>query len=115
MDLWSGKDPVVVKDGKGVARISVAGAIKTGRVKVYLDSAAVKGANRIDAVGLVDAAGKTHWATAAEASSTVAPPYPPAGGTRPQTAEERLAKLEEEMRQMKALLEELKKARQGGP
>ncbi|MCC6796239.1 MAG: M48 family metalloprotease [Candidatus Hydrogenedentes bacterium] len=45
---------------------------KTQRIKLYLDSPAVKGWNEIDAVALVDAQGTPHWATNAKASSTFA-------------------------------------------
>jgi hypothetical protein len=41
-------------------------------IKLYLDSVKVAGWNEIDAVGLVDEEGKTHWATSATASSTYA-------------------------------------------
>lgn len=40
------------------------------RVRVWLDSAAVKGWNEIDAVGLVDDKGAVHWAAKAHASTT---------------------------------------------
>jgi hypothetical protein len=47
-------------------------AFKTNRVKLYLDSKGVPGWNEIDAVGLRESGGKTHWATSADASSTYA-------------------------------------------
>jgi beta-lactamase regulating signal transducer with metallopeptidase domain len=43
---------------------------KVARVEMQVNSAAVPGWNEIDAVGLVDGAGTTRWATGAEASSS---------------------------------------------
>jgi hypothetical protein len=48
------------------------GEFKTNKVKLYLKSTEVPGWNEIDAVGLLDAAGKLQWATKAEASSSYA-------------------------------------------
>lgn len=42
------------------------------RIKLYIDSPDVAGWNEIDAVGLVDESGETHWAKSAAASSTYA-------------------------------------------
>ena len=42
------------------------------RIRIYLDSPKVPGWNEIDAVGLVDEKGTTHWAASARASSTYA-------------------------------------------
>jgi hypothetical protein len=69
-EIWSGADPVVVKNGMGVAEIPFAAAVKTNKIRLYIDSKAVAGWNEIDAVGLVDGEGKTHWAVKAAASST---------------------------------------------
>jgi hypothetical protein len=57
--------------GVNVAKFVVpgGGSVRTRRVKLYVDSVAVRGWNEIDAVGLVDGAGNVHWATAARASS----------------------------------------------
>src|SRR5207244_95830 len=41
-------------------------------VKLYIDSANVQNWNEVDAVGLVDGAGRVQWAVGAEASSTYA-------------------------------------------
>lgn len=71
-EIWSGRDPVVDEGGKGVAEIPVDARITTQKIRIYLDSKAVAGWNEIDAVGLVDAKGVTHWATKAVASSTFA-------------------------------------------
>jgi hypothetical protein len=72
VEIWKGKDPTAQGSGKGVSEIAVDVAFKTNRVKIYLDSKGVAGWNEIDAVGLRDAGGKTHWATGADASSTYA-------------------------------------------
>lgn len=72
IDLWQGKDPTPVGAGMGVSDIPVNVPINSKRVKIYLDSPRVPGWNEIDAVGIVDDAGKTHWATSARASSTFA-------------------------------------------
>jgi hypothetical protein len=72
VDVWTGKDPTAQGSGKGVSEIVVDVPFKTNRIKLYLDSKAVAGWNEIDAVGVRDAGGKTHWATGADASSTFA-------------------------------------------
>jgi hypothetical protein len=43
--------------------------MRTRRVKIYIDSRAVRGWNEIDAVRLIDGDGNTHWASATRASS----------------------------------------------
>ena len=48
--------------------------LEIGRVRIELDSPGVNGWNEIDAVGLLDESGVTHWATSATASSTYAEP-----------------------------------------
>jgi hypothetical protein len=72
IELWKGNDPTQAGAAAGISKIRCKGKVKTCRIKVYLDSPAVPGWNEIDAVGLIDAKGKTKWATAAEASSTFA-------------------------------------------
>jgi hypothetical protein len=72
VEVWKGKDPTATDAGKGVSEIAADVRFKTNRIKIYLDSKAVPGWNEIDAVGLRDTAGKTHWAVSAEASSTYA-------------------------------------------
>src|SRR5260370_26642972 len=56
----------------GTSEITFRVPVKTNRVKIYLDSKNVPGWNEIDAVGLRDTAGETHWAVSADASSTYA-------------------------------------------
>ncbi len=72
VEVWKGKDPTAPEAGVGVSEIAIDKPFKTNRVKLTIDSKAVPGWNEIDAVGLRDGAGKTHWATSAEASSTYA-------------------------------------------
>jgi hypothetical protein len=67
---WAGTDPTPSTAAKGVSRIPINTNVWTSRVKVYIDSPAVRGWNEIDAVGLVDGSGRTRWATHAKASST---------------------------------------------
>lgn len=66
---WEGKDPTPVGAGRGVSLIPVRLDFNVQRIKLYLDSPAVPGWNEIDAVGLEDAAGETHWVVKARASS----------------------------------------------
>jgi len=72
VEVWKGKDPTRVGEPRGVSEIKFRTNFKTNRVRIYLDSRAVAGWNEIDAVGLRDSSGKTHWATSAHASSTYA-------------------------------------------
>ena len=72
VELWSGADPTPAGKDKGISVIPLHPDFDVCRIRVYLDSPKVPGWNEIDAVGLVDTAGKTHWATAATASSTYA-------------------------------------------
>jgi beta-lactamase regulating signal transducer with metallopeptidase domain len=75
LELWKGKDPVAPGSGSGVALIQLKvdfRDLKTKKVKLYFKSMEVKGWNEIDAVGLLDAAGRLQWATAATASSSYA-------------------------------------------
>jgi hypothetical protein len=72
VEVWKGKDPTPVNSGRGVSEVKFRIRFKTNRVKIYLASKDVPGWNEIDAVGLRDTTGKTHWAARAEASSTYA-------------------------------------------
>lgn len=71
---WQGEDPVKAsgRRARGVSIIAIPATIKTNRVRVEIASKAVRGWNEIDAVGLLDAGGKTHWATGATASTSYA-------------------------------------------
>jgi hypothetical protein len=68
--LWEGIDPTPPSAGAGVSRLPVASSVRTGRIKLYIDSPAVNGWNEIDAVGLEYADGKVIWAETASASSS---------------------------------------------
>ncbi len=82
---WEGNDPTPADTqlALGVSRIRFNETVETDRVRIWLDSPAVKGWNEIDAVGLVEAAEgsseREHWARDAAASSTFAE------GERPDT------------------------------
>lgn len=69
---WSGVDPTSPHSEKGISLILLDSHYTSSKIKLYLDSPKVPGWNEIDAVGLVDSNGKTHWAISAEASSTYA-------------------------------------------
>jgi hypothetical protein len=71
-ELWRGSDPTTPESGKGISVVPVHPQSDVKCIKLYLDSVKVAGWNEIDAVGLVDEEGKTHWATSATASSTYA-------------------------------------------
>lgn len=74
VEVWKGKDPTPTGQQIGVSEIRLSLTFKTNRVRLHVNSLAVPGWNEIDAVGLRDAAGTTHWAIAADASSTFAQP-----------------------------------------
>jgi hypothetical protein len=69
---WKGADPIPAGRDKGVAVIPMNATFEVSRVRLELDSERVKGWNEIDAVGVLDENGKTHWATVAAASTTYA-------------------------------------------
>lgn len=72
VELWSGSDPTPAGSEKGISVIPLHPDFDLTRIRVYLDSQKVAGWNEIDAVGLLDASGTTHWAAGATASSTYA-------------------------------------------
>jgi hypothetical protein len=74
VEIWSGKDPVALGSGKGLAAIPVQADFRTDCVTIYLNSTKVSGWNEIDAVGLLDNLENIQWAVSAEASSTWASP-----------------------------------------
>jgi hypothetical protein len=105
VEIWKGADPTPADKESGVSVIPAKAKFKTNRVKVYIASKDVPGWNEIDAVGLRDAKGKTHWATAADASSTFARN----GAERAiDGREQRIRKLEREVRELKEMVKELK-------
>ncbi|MGV3720179.1 MAG: hypothetical protein ACO1SX_04645 [Actinomycetota bacterium] len=79
VDVWKGTDPTPPEKGHGVSIIPISTETAANKIKLYLDSKRVPGWNEIDAVGLIDQMGRTHWAVRAEASSTYAQaePLPP--------------------------------------
>ncbi len=110
VEVWKGMDPTSPEDAKGVSVIPFKVDFKVNRVKLYIASTKVPGWNEIDAVGLKDDKGKVQWATSAHASSTFAEPARPvAPPPVSMIQEERIRKLEEEVRQLKMMLEEMKK------
>jgi hypothetical protein len=116
VELWKGVDPTPPDAGMGVSEIPVKVDFKTNRVKLYIDSPNFPGWNEIDAVGVRDKAKKIHYAVAADASSTYAQPFRDGEDVtdlprrNPAATERRIQKLEDEVRELKAALEELKKS-----
>jgi hypothetical protein len=104
-ELWAGKDPTTPDNEQGVSVIPCGVDFRTNRIKIYLDSRAVRGGNAIDAVAVVDGARKIHWAAAAAASSSRGMPPEPAADPN----EERVRALEQEILRLQAELEEQRK------
>jgi hypothetical protein len=71
-DAWRGTDPTPRSAEHGVSIVPVTVPFETNKIRLYLASKEVPGWNEIDAVGLIDGRGKTHWAVHATASSTYA-------------------------------------------
>jgi hypothetical protein len=107
VEVWKGTDPTATDADRGVSEIPIKINFKTNRIRIFLDSEKVPGWNEIDAVGLRDKNKKMYWAVAVDASSTYAPPYP-AMDTTAQVREDRMERLEREVRELKAVVEELK-------
>ena len=68
--LWEGNDPTPSSVDGGISLISIRPTQPIRRIKIYLDSPAVRGWNEIDAVGLVASDKIVHWAANAWASSS---------------------------------------------
>jgi hypothetical protein len=68
-DLWQGTDPTPTTVRRGISKVKAGAPVTTRWIKIYLDSRTVPGWNEIDAVGIVDGQGNTHWARRAYASS----------------------------------------------
>lgn len=111
VEVWKGKDPTPPDSGKGVSVIPIKVDFKVNRIKIYIGSIEVPGWNEIDAVGLREKGDKTLWATAVEASSTYAQQTSATFiNLATQEMNQRLMRLEAEVREMKATyLEEMKK------
>jgi hypothetical protein len=72
IELWRNRE-VKPADEKGrIMQIDLPVGFEVERIKLHLASDTVPGWNEIDAVGLRDDKGKTHWASRAGASSTYA-------------------------------------------
>ena len=112
VELWKGQDPTGADNDMGVSEIPVKVDFKTNRLKISIASRDVPGWNEIDAIGLRDKDGKMHWATAVDASTTYAPPFDaiprPAPPAVVNVYETRIRKLEQEITELKAVVEMLK-------
>lgn len=64
-EVGSGKDPTAEDRPHGISRLPSEIDFLTNRIKVYFQPRPATGRMAVDAVGLVDPAGKTHWATGA--------------------------------------------------
>jgi hypothetical protein len=109
VDVWTGEDPTTQDKDRGVSVIPLKVGFKTCRIRIFLNSKDVEGWNEIDAVGLDDASGKTQWASAALASSTNASPSDRALFTALLVSEQRIRRLELEVRQLRDALLEMRK------
>jgi hypothetical protein len=72
IEVWRNRTPQATKEPNRVLRIDLPVGFLTERLRLHLASEAVPGWNEIDAVGVRDEKGVTHWAARAEASSTFA-------------------------------------------
>ena len=70
--IWSGTDPTQQSPGDFVLPYDASFATQT--LRISLDTSLVAGWNEIDAIGIIEG-GRTHWAAAADASSTYASNY----------------------------------------
>jgi beta-lactamase regulating signal transducer with metallopeptidase domain len=68
--LWSGEPKAVSTDSPRLFLCKPKTAVKTAKIRVTIASDLVAGWNEIDAVGILDAGGKVHWAKEATASSS---------------------------------------------
>jgi hypothetical protein len=112
VELWKGQDPTTPDNEMGISEIPVKAKFKTNRIKLYIDSKSVPGWNEIDAVGLRDKDQKMHWAVSADASSTYAPPYdamPPVLDLPVVNYENRIRRLENDVRELKDMLKEIQR------
>jgi hypothetical protein len=82
---------------------------KISRIDITLRSQLVTGWNEIDAVGLIDAQGQTHWAKTATASSSFADliPMPGAPYGSVDSHEQRIARLEQQVTELRTLVDQL--------
>jgi hypothetical protein len=112
VEAWKGNDPTPANNVGGVSEIGLKIDFKVTRVKLYLGTKASGQWHEIDAVGLRDKDKKMHWAVAAEASSTWARQQPGAPDVdKEEITEDRIRRLEDEVLQLRKLVEELRKAK----
>ncbi len=111
VEVWKGTDPTPTDAQNGISEVPVKVDFKTNRIKIYIASKSVPGWNEIDAVGL-RSKNKTQWAIACEASSTYAQVSAAPAVPLVAVDEQRLQKLEAEVRELRKELEEMRKLMQ---
>ncbi|MFN4258505.1 MAG: hypothetical protein ACK4RK_04360 [Gemmataceae bacterium] len=109
VEVWYGEDPTSTSKDMGMSELKLKADFPTNRIMLHLDSREVRGWNEIDAVALVDRSGKEQWATSAEASSTSADGNQQTLLQALIVTEQRVRGLEAELRQLRAVVEELRK------
>jgi hypothetical protein len=72
--VWEGKDPA--RGDRDLVVLPVRVDAPIARLKLTLDTSTVEGWNEIDAIGILDDLGATHWADGAHASSYYGEPDP---------------------------------------
>lgn len=112
VEVWRGEDPTPTSNDRGVSVIGFRQAVTTNRVKLHLASTKVPGWNEIDAAGLIDTQGRTHWAVSATASSSYGETYGattvPSGVDSLADCQNRIAQLEQRVQALEALVNELR-------
>jgi hypothetical protein len=68
-EIWKGTDPTSTSAAMGTSSIPIRPGVTSRRLKIYLNSPAVRGWNEIDAVALHGKDGSVQWASNAWASS----------------------------------------------
>jgi len=68
---WVGEVQKTLEDGLALTSASVEVGEPVVKIRLDIDCSRVDGANVVDAVGLVDAAGTTHWAREARADGSL--------------------------------------------
>ena len=115
--VWKGADPVGRDCKKGLAIIPLSTPEKVHKITILIDSKSVPGWNEIDAVGLLDLQGVTHWATRATASSTFNAEYFSARVQLSRSlrtdfdvasGRDRVGQLEQQVQQLQQSLDEIK-------
>ncbi len=112
VEAWKGKDPTSADEAMGVSLIPVKVDFKVNRVKIYINSKDVPNWNEIDAVGLRDADKNVQWANTVEASSTYASAPFVMPASAPDRMEQRITRLEKDIKELKAQNAEIKQTLQ---